>query len=379
MANAKYLRRKVMTYKITGILALFCSLIAVCFTGTTEACSFFKVTAKDGTIISGRTMEFGYDVKYGLVVVPRDKEFVSAAPDKQSGIHWKTRYGYVANNVFGDEAMVTDGLNEAGLAFSGLWYEADTKWQQIGPGENSIALANAVVGSWILGNFATVDEVKTAIGKIKIFGLQVAQMGATVPMHWAIHDAKGGSIVIECDNGSVHVYDNPLGIMTNAPNFPWMVTNLRNFVGMSSSVPAPKDFAGVKLLPTGHGSGMWGLPGDITPPSRFVRLAVTTHFADQQENAEKALNLAQHIVSSIHIVQGMVVDRGLDGKITSSETTQWSTFRDLTNKVFYFRTYDNFNLRKIDLKNLDFNTGKIKSIAMYGDIEAVKDITDRLK
>ncbi len=368
-----------MVCRITRIFTIFVLLSVGCLTGIGHTCSVFKVTAKDGTIISGRTMEFGFDVKYGLISVPRGKEFVSSAPAHQKGLSWKTRYGYVANNVFGDEGMITDGMNEAGLAFSGLWYEADTKWQKVEPGENTTALANALFGSWVLGNFATVDEVKTAIGKIKVFGLQVSQMGISVPMHWAVYDAKGGSIVIECDNGIVRAYDNPIGVMTNAPNFPWMMTNLRNYLHITPAMAEPMEIAGVKLVPTGHGSGMPGIPGDITPPSRFVRLAVTMRFADQPENRETALNLAQHVVSSIHIVRGMVVDKNKDGKITSSETTQWASFRDLTNKVFYFRTYDNYNLRRIDLKKLDFNTGKISGTPMYGDTETIKDITDRLK
>ncbi len=324
-------------------------------------------------------MEFGVDAQYSIIAVPRGKEFVSPAPDGKAGMRWITRNGYVANSVFGDEAIVTDGLNEAGLAFSTLWYEADMKWQQVGPGENAIALANSMCGSWILGSFATVEEVKKAIGKIKVFGVYTPQLRMTVPVHTAVYDASGGSIVIEYENGEVRVYDNPIGVMTNAPNLPWMVTNLRNYIGMSPRMLEAKDFAGVKLSPTGHGSGMWGLPGDITPPSRFVRLAVMAHFADQQEDALKTLNLAQHMVSAIHIVKGMAVDRTPDGKISASETTRWSSYRDLTNRVYYFRTYDNFNLRKIDLKKLDLSEGRVRSTPMFGDAEPIQEITDRLK
>jgi choloylglycine hydrolase len=136
-------------------------------------------------------------------------------------------------------------------------------------------------------------------------------------------------------------------------------------------------FGGKTLNTTGHGSGMFGLPGDITPPARFVRLAVTTKFADETANAEGALNLAQHIVSSLHIVRGMAVDRDKAGKIVASETTQWSTYRDMTNRVYYFRTYDNFNLRKVDLKKLDFNATDIKTIPMFADKEIIVDMTQR--
>jgi choloylglycine hydrolase len=184
---------------------------------------------------------------------------------------------------------------------------------------------------------------------------------------------------MEIGDSKVNLYDNPLGILTNAPNFPWHVNYLRQFIGMSDENPKPREMAGVKLIPTGHGAGMIGLPGDLTPPSRFVRLGVTTHFADQPENADKALNLCQHIVNSFDIVSGMVVERSPQGKIVAKETTQWASFRDLRNKVFCFRTYENPDLRKVDLRKLDFTADKVKFIQMYGDTQSVKDVTETAK
>lgn len=256
-------------------------------------------------------------------------------------------------SALGKEEGVSDGLNEAGLSFSLLWYDADMQWQEVRNSDKATALANIMLGTWILGNFSTADEAAEAIRKIRVFGLPNPEIGGMViPAHFILHDAKGKSVVIEYEKGEVHVYDNPLGIMTNAPNFPWMLTNLRNYVGMSEKMLEPATFGGVTYQTTDHGSGMFGLAGDITPPSRFVRMAVMTKFSDKPEKAAGALNLAQHIVSSLHIIRGMAVDRSKDGKITASETTQWLSFRDLTNRVYYFRTYDNFNLRKIDLKKL---------------------------
>jgi choloylglycine hydrolase len=362
-----------------GILCGLILLAAVLAAPAAEACSVFRVTAKDGTILSGRTMEFGVDMKYGIVAVPRGREFVSPAPAAKTGLAWKTLYGYVASNVFGIESAVTDGMNEAGLTFSALWYESDTRYQSVGPREQGAALAHMMVGSWILGNFATVGEAATALRKVRVFGLVVPQMGMAPPGHFILYDARGGCIVVEYDAGELRIHENPLGVMTNAPNFPWMMTNLRNYAGMSNEQHKAETYAGVEIRPTGHGSGMFGLPGDITPPSRFVRLAVTTHFADPPEDAAQALNLTQHIVSSLQIVKGMAVDRAPDGHVAASETTQWATFRDITNRVYYFRTYDNYTLRKIDLKRLDFKGGKTRTIPMYGDAEVVTDITGRLK
>ena len=184
---------------------------------------------------------------------------------------------------------------------------------------------------------------------------------------------------MEFGDGKVNLYDNPMGILTNAPSFPWHVNHLRQFMGMRNETPKTGEMAGAKLIPTGHGLGMIGLPGDLTPPSRFVRLGVTTHFADQPESADKALNLCQHIVNSFDIVSGMVVEKDPHGKVVASETTQFATFRDLTNKILYFRTYENIDLRKVDLKKLDFGGDKVKFIVMDGDTQLVKDITDTAK
>ncbi len=345
-----------------------------------EACSVFRVKAKDGTIISGRTMEFGHDMGYALIVVPRNRSFTSPAPDGITGLKWKTKYGYVAGNVLGKEDGVSDGLNEAGLSFSLLWYDGDMQWQTVSAKDKSPALANIVFGSWVLGNFSTVKEAAAAIAGVKVFGIKNPELGgAVLPAHFILYDAKGDCIVVEYEKGELRIYDNPLGIMTNAPDFPWMLTNLRNYVGMNTGMLQPSAFGGKTFNPTGHGSGMFGLPGDITPPARFVRLAVMTKYADEPVNNEGALNLAQHIVSSLHIVRGMAVDRDQAGRIVASETTQWSTYRDMTNRVYYFRTYDNFNLRKIDLKKLDFNASGIRTIPMFAEKEIIVDVTQQGK
>lgn len=359
------------------IFRKFLVLLIICIfsAGNVFACSVFRVTAKDGTLISTRTMEFGYDVQSAIVVIPRGKEFVSPTADNKAGLSWKNKYGYVAVDGFGEDVAVFDGLNEAGLAFSALWYESDMQWQSVAPGEEDRALAHAYIGSWILGNFSTVGEVKEEIKKVRVFGVVVPQLGIAPPLHFSVYDAQGGAIVIEYDYGEAHVYDNPLGVMTNSPNFPWHLTNLRTYVNMSPEQAKPKDYAGMKVKQMGHGSRMFGLPGDITPPSRFIKMAVLLHFADETADDKGALNLSRHVINNLDIVKGIAVDRDKSGKVIASETTQWTTFRDLTNKVFYFTTYDNLTLRKIDLNRIDFT--KEKTISITADEEVIIDITDR--
>jgi len=106
-----------------------------------------------------------------------------------------------------------------------------------------------------------------------------------------------------------------------------------------------------------------------------VRLAVLTRFSDKQPDAGRSLNLAQHIMNTFDIPLGLVTDATLDKTTVLKESTQWASFRDLANRIYYFRTYDNQNLRKIDLNALDFSGSAVKRIQMFGAPEAIVDIT----
>lgn len=344
-----------------------------------DSCTVFRLKADDGTIMVGRSMEFAVDLKYDAIVVPRNKAYSSPTPDGPEGLTWKTRYGYVGIASFGLDYGLSDGMNEKGLAIGVLWYETDMKWQEVTAGDRKTTLAQAMVGDWILGNFASVEEVKREIRKVKVFQYTDPQTKISPTTHFIVYDANGGCIVIEYEDGLCNIYDNPLGLMTNGPRFPWQLTNLRQYVGMTSEKPEPYQMSGLTFPATGHGSGMFGLPGDLTPPSRFVRLAVLTRFADKQPDAEHSLNLAQHIINTFDIPLGLVTDTFPDNKTVLKESTQWASFRNLTHRMVYFRTYDNQNLRKIDLNKLDFSASAVKRIPMFGTSEIIVDVTNQTR
>ncbi len=180
--------------------------------------------------------------------------------------------------------------------------------------------------------------------------------------------------MIEYNYGTYNVYENPLGIMTNAPDFPYHMTNLRNFIGMNPGNPPNRVQDGITFFPTGHGVGMWGLPGDYTPPSRFIRLGILTNYADKQPDVQQNLNLGQHIINTFDIPFGIITETGANNTL-EKESTQWVSFRNLTTRILYFRTYANFTLRKIDLNAIDLSKPGIKTFSMSGAPQTIVDIT----
>ena len=75
----------------------------------------------------------------------------------------------------------------------------------------------------------------------------------------------------------------------------------------------------------------------------------------QPANAEEALILAQHVVNTVDIPLGFVGLQHKNG--TSYELTQYAIFLDQTNRVFYYRTYNNLTLKSISLDKIDFYAG----------------------
>ncbi|MFA5899391.1 MAG: choloylglycine hydrolase family protein [Hyphomicrobium sp.] len=326
------------------------------------ACTDVRLMAGDGSPMSVRTMEFAMDLATDVAIVPRGLKMTSPAP-QGDGLAWTSKYGFVAMNAF-DEPVATDGLNEKGLGFGALYLPGETKYEEVGAGEQQRALSNARFGNWVLGNFATVDEVRDALKDVVVWGETIPQLGSFAPLHYSVHDASGKSLVIEFVDGKAHVYDNTVGVLTNSPTYDWHLQNLRNYVNLTAVNAAPIKIGKVTYAGTGQGSGLRGLPGDPTPPSRFVMAAATSYLADKPKDAAEALIVAEHLINRVDIPKGLVRDYANGGK-PMGDYTQWTTFRDHANKVYFWKTYNDPSLRSVDLKTLDFEAGQpIRSLAI---------------
>jgi choloylglycine hydrolase len=161
---------------------------------------------------------------------------------------------------------------------------------------------------------------------------------------------------LEIEEGVPYIYDNPIGVLTNAPNFPWHLSNLSNYINLTPVNPKAHEMADFMVKPIGHGNGFLGLPGDFTPPSRFVRAAFFKATAPMLPTARQTMLQCFHILNNFDIPIGMNFPKNEIPDLPSA--TQWTSVIDLTNKVVYYKTFDNNNIRMIDLKEIDF--GKVK-------------------
>ncbi len=346
----------------TGTVA---RLFAVCAVATLSAtfmaaqpalaCTDARIVAEDGSVLTARSMEFGVPLDSRLVIRPRGTRIESPAPTGGKGMSWSAQYGYAYLDGFNLDA-VTDGLNEAGLGFGALYLPGETTYETVAPADHAKALSNLQFGAWVLSQFATADEVRAALPGVKVFGEPFAALGNTVvPLHFVIHDAKGRSIVLEWVDGKLNVHENTVGVVTNSPAYDWHMTNLRNFVNLTPVDPKPVRIGGITYAATGQGGGLAGLPGDPTPPARFVQTAAGLHLAVKPKSATDALVLGQKLMNRVDIPRGL--SRDFSSGVRYDDITQWVVFRDHANRVYYYRTYTDMTLRALDLKKVDMSPG----------------------
>ena len=212
------------------------------------------------------------------------------------------KYGFLGIDAYNIKNCYVEGFNEKGLAYGALMFTG-AKYQEAISGK-FVTIAD--FGSWIMGNFATVDEVKESLCKINVTGMILKQMHGESYFHVALHDAKGKNLVIEFIDGQVRVYDNPIGVLTNRPDFDWQINNLRNYINLDAHDKNYRMLNGIKIEPTGVGSGMLGLPGDWTPSSRFVKIAYSVDAALPTKDATEAVNLAEHLLNIVDIPKGAI-------------------------------------------------------------------------
>lgn len=316
-----------------------------------DACTAVDVTSKDGSVIAGRTMDWSWDMQWEFVYAPQSSDYTLSAPSnlKLPVIHDKTKYAFFGiGSRMANDALL-EGQNSAGLAVSGNYLPQYTQYNEVTKQDKKYVSILELV-KFVLGNFATVDEVKQELPKYKVWSAGAIGKNANPLLHFMITDKSGKSVVIEYVGGKTVVYDKNYQVLTNAPTYDWHMNNLRQYMNVSNL--DTETIKGTNIVAIGSGNGMWGTPGDYTPPSRFVRTSLLKYYAVTPESAPDAVTLVGHILNSVTVPKGAAKDLQNNGGYSYDET-QWTAIKDITHNKFYFNDYQhNNNVVELDLNQI---------------------------
>jgi len=342
----------------TAIASILLALVGVAGARRGDACTGIRLSNLDGSVVHGRTVEFGIPIEMEIAFVPRGHRFVGMTP-KGEGLSWTAKYAAGGVVCFGNLGIM-DGVNEKGLTAAAFYFPTFAEYTPTTAENRDRSMSPVDFSNWILTNFATVAEVRAAIEADEVAVAPTIVPGwppTPQPFHWIVYDRDGTALVIEPLGGRLVLHDNPIGTFTNSPEFDWHLTNLRNYIGLRAEDPGPVDLEGVNLSGFGLGGGMLGIPGDFTSPSRFVRVSWYAATVDPAPNAAAGILSGFHVLNQFDIPRGSV--RALDDGRTETDRTLLTVMRDPAAWRYHYRTHEDQTLRAVDFSKFDPDANEV--------------------
>lgn len=301
------------------------------------------VTCKTNDFYFGRNLD--YEVCYGesVTVMPRSFYLKMRHTDDLKEHYAAIGMAHVADGF----PLYYDGTNEKGLSVAGLNFVGNAVYNKPCDGKTNIAQFEFI--PYILSKCGDVSEARRLLETVNITDDEFAPGMPAAKLHWIIAD-KTGCIVAESVKEGLFIYDNPVGVLTNNPPFPYQMFALNNYRALSADTPENTFAKGVELDAYSRGMGAMGLPGDLSSQSRFIRAAFVANNSLSGEGEEESVSQFFHILTSVEQQRGCC--RLSDG---SYEITLYSSCCNADKGIYYYTTYSNSAVTAVNMykENLD--------------------------
>ena len=280
-------------------------------------------TYKTKDFYFGRTLDYEFSYGDEVTVTPRNFCFRFRHMGEVKTHYAMIGMAYVAD----DYPLYYDAVNEKGLGMAGLNFVGNAKYQDVQAGRENVAQFEFI--PWILSQCATVLEARKALEKMNLVGTPYSEKLPCASLHWMIAD-KDAAIVVECVEDGLHVYDNPVGVLTNNPPFDMQ--------------------------------GGLGLPGDLSSASRFAKVAFTKMHAISGESEAESVSQFFHILGSVEQQRGCCeVEPG------KYEITIYTSCVNADKGIYYYTTYENHQIQAVDMHREDLDGSTLRRYPLINE------------
>ena len=294
----------------------------------------------------GRNLDLEYSYQEEVVITPRNYPIIL-----RSGKIMKTHYAMIGiATVSNDCPLYYDATNEHGVSIAGLNFPGNAYYFPIHNNKTNIAPFELI--PYILGNCKNLKEVKAILDQISIADMSFSDKYPNTPLHWIIA-YQNKSIVVEQTTSGLSVFENPVGILTNNPPFPYHIDHLADFMHLSAKDPDNLFSNRIHLSAYSRGMGAIGLPGDLSSSSRFVRAAFMLCKSIAPTDEHSSVSQFFHILDSVAMPRGSVLVNN------KHEITIYSSCCNTDKGIYYYKTYDNSQISAVRLFSIDLNENKL--------------------
>lgn len=304
-------------------------------------CTAITLTTKDHYF--GRNLDLEYSYNESITITPRNFPFAFRQKDTIFSHYAIIGTAYVQDNY----PLYYDATNEKGVSMAGLNFPENSYYFPTKEGIDNITPYEFI--PWILGQCASVEETRPFLEQLNLLNLHFNKDLPLTPLHWIIAD-KNSSIVVESLKDGLHIHENPVGVLTNNPPFEMQLFHLNNYMNLSNDPPENHFSESLNLKKYSNGMGAMGLPGDWSSQSRFVRASFVKMNSKCGTTEEESVNQFFHLLGCVEFPRGCV-----EIKEDVYEITVYSSCCNTDKGIYYYKTYENFNITAIDMhkENLD--------------------------
>ncbi len=305
----------------------------------------------------GRNLDLGGWQGEKVVITPRNYPFRFRHEGECLNHDAIIGMGVIMNGV----PLYFDAANESGLAIAGLNFPGNAHFNPPIDGKRNIASFELI--PWILSQAKTVDQAECLLSDANITDEDFMDGVKPATLHWMISDRKR-SITLEQTEKGLYVYDNPPEVLTNNPEFPLQLFNLNNYRNLSPG-DKPNTFSDKLSMDIYcKGLGAFGLPGDLSSMSRFVRCAFTKLNSVSESSEGSSVSQFFHILGSVDQQRGTVIFG--DGEY---EITVYASCINCTEGIYYYRTYDNPRINAVSMHNENLDSSELISYELMRDAD----------
>ena len=317
-------------------------------------CTSIVYNAGDGYF--GRNLDLEVSFGQEVVITPRDYAFNFRKMPTMNHHYAIIGVALVKDNY----PLYFDGVNEEGVGMAGLNFDGPAHFFPVEDDKDNISPFEFI--PYVLGQCKNVEEAKQLMANLNLVNINFSDQLKLSPLHWLIADRSGKSIVVESTATGLHVYDNPVGVLTNNPEFPQQLTNLANYQSVSPAEPTNTLTPGITLNNYSRGIGSHLLPGGMDSESRFVKETFTKmHAPAGKSERENVTNYFQ----TLHAVDQQ---KGLDE--VAPDTFEYTIYSDgvnLTTGTLYYTTYENSQINAVAMRNATLNSRDLVVYPMLDD------------
>lgn len=285
----------------------------------------------------GRNLDLEYSYQETVTITPRNYRF-SFRGTKPLECHYALiGMAYVVD----DYPLYYDATNEEGLSMAGLNFPENAHYPHFKDGKDNISPFEFI--PWILGQCKNVEESREKLEHINLYNESFSEKLPLSPLHWIIAD-RDEAIVVEPMKDGLKIYDNPVGVLTNNPPFPYHMINISNYMRLSKEEPTNTFADSLPIKPYSRGMGTMFLPGDLSSASRFIKATFTKMNSVSGDSEEESVSQFFHILRSVEQQRGLVhMGQG------RYEITIYTSCCNTDKGIYYYTTYDGNEICAIDM------------------------------